>query len=456
MKHVIFFLVLFCSFALKAQTVVRIQTFDKKYGDPVSQVLVSMEIGDNIEKKYTNKNGETFFTITSPDSVRFSFEHVSFQAINPVPIRKYSTTKKDTITHFVRMYIVKERELDVVKVYPVGRPDTVFGSKRLSVSDFEFLANGNMLLLTYPKNIKKGTELLIYDGFQVRGEVPIEGKGTELIRDYRGNPHVVTENTVYGLYLEGERIQLGQVDKGYYFKYIAPIVDTTHTKYFFSNYNPDIPTFDYFTYDLIDSSYQKIAKITDDLMLELYRSEYKWVDVRTKLWAREKERETGIDKEIWVGASYFTQSIYYKELYAPLFRKNDTIILFDHYKNWLFRFSNTGELIDSIAIYHHIQPKETGWKENILQDQLTGEIYMYYEKDGKSSLRLFDINTGKVGAQIPLSFKYVDKVLIRQNFVYYTYRPFESMSKKFLYRERLPFDFLIQNVNNDKIISKEK
>ncbi|MFN6075721.1 MAG: hypothetical protein ACK46Y_09145, partial [Fluviicola sp.] len=328
-------------------------------------------------------------------------------------------------------------------------------SKRLSVSDFEFLANGNMLLLTYPKNIKKGTELLIYDGFQVRGEVPIEGKGTELIRDYRGNPHLITENTVFGLYLEGERIQLGQVDKGYYFKYIAPIVDTTHTKYFFSNYNPDIPTFDYFTYDLIDSSYQKIAKITDDLMMELYRSEYKWVDVRTKLWAREKERETGIDKEIWVGASYFTQSIYYKELYAPLFRKNDTIILFDHYQNWLYRFSETGELFDSIAIYHHIQPKETGWKENILQDQLTGEIYMYYEKDGKSSLRLFDINTGKVGAQIPLSFKYVEKVLIRQNFVYYTYRPFESVSKKFLYRERLPFDFLIQNVNNDKIISKE-
>jgi hypothetical protein len=189
--------------------------------------------------------------------------------------------------------------------------------------------------------------------------------------------------------------------------------------------------------------------------MELYRSEYKWVDVRTKLWAREKERETGIDKEIWVGASYFTQSIYYKELYAPLFRKNDTIILFDHYQNWLYRFSETGELFDSIAIYHHIQPKETGWKENILQDQLTGEIYMYYEKDGKSSLRLFDINTGKVGAQIPLSFKYVEKVLIRQNFVYYTYRPFESVSKKFLYRERLPFDFLIQNVNNDKIISKE-
>lgn len=36
-------------------------------------------------------------------------------------------------------------------------------------------------------------------------------------------------------------------------------------------------------------------------MMELYRSEFKYVDVRTKLWAMDKEHETGIDKEIWVG-----------------------------------------------------------------------------------------------------------------------------------------------------------
>ena len=60
-------------------------------------------------------------------------------------------------------------------------------------------------------------------------------------------------------------------------------------------------------------------------MMELYTSEYKWMDVRTKLWAKNKEIETGIAAEVWVGANYFTQSLYYEEAYAPMFHRNDSI-----------------------------------------------------------------------------------------------------------------------------------
>ena len=173
--------------------------------------------------------------------------------------------------------------------------------------------------------------------------------------------------------------------------YIAPIVDTSVSKYYFSNYNPDFPAFDYFTYDLDDSSYRKIAQVEDELMMELYRSEYKWVDVRTKLWAKDMENETGIDAEIWVGASYFTQSIYYKELYAPLFKRNDTLFLFDHYKNLLFRFNEMGDVMDSIPIFYHLQPKQTGWKKLLLQDQTTGQVYVVYEKVGQYYLQRLDL-----------------------------------------------------------------
>ncbi len=453
MKLFLFLLLILSAKISFAQTVVRIITLDQKYKDPIWQVLVHLESNDYSDKKYTTKSGEVFFTIKTKDSVSFRFEHVVYQAVKLPAKRIYRSNASDTISFSVRMIVVKDRELDEIEVKPIGKPDTVYGSKRLSVSDFEFLSNGQMALLTYPKNLKKGTELLLFDNEDVIGEISLEENGVELIRDFRGNPHVVTENSVYGLTTLNDQIQVGKIDKPYFFKYIAPIVDTSISKYFFTTFNPDYPAFEYYTYDLIDCSYQKIAKITDDLMMELYRSEYKWVDIRTKLWARTKERETGIDKEIWVGANYFTQSIYYKELYAPLFLKNDTLFVFDHYKNWLYRYSSSGELMDSIAIYHHIQPKETGWKENIIQDQLTGELYMYYEKDGKVSLRLFNTSNGSVGNQISLTFKYADKVLVRQNFVYYIYRPFESVSKKYLYRERLPFDFKTneQRINEIKI-----
>lgn len=376
--------------------------------------------------------------VSTNDSVTFAFDHVAYTALNE-PVKKiYKGTMGDTLLLVIKMNFNKTREIEEVIIKPAGVPDTVFQSQRVSVQDFEFLQDGNMLLLTYPKNMRKETELVVYNGSELKGEIPLQEKGLEIIRDYRGNPHVVTEKSVFGIVAKNNAIEIGQLDKAYYMTYIAPIVDTTVTKYFFSNFNNSYPAFDYFTFDLVDSTYRKIAKIEDEFMMELYRSEYKWVDVRTKLWAKEKEHETGIDAEIWVGANYFTQSIYYKELYAPMFERNDSIFVFDHYKNWMFRYSKAGDLLDSLPIYYHLQPKQTGWKKQLIQDQTTGQIYLVFEKAGIVSLRRLDVASGKLEETIPLSFKYCDKILIRGNSVYYTYRPFESAQKKFLYRERLP------------------
>jgi hypothetical protein len=173
-------------------------------------------------------------------------------------------------------------------------------------------------------------------------------------------------------------------------------------------------------------------------MMELYRSEYKWVDVRTKLWAKEQEMKTGIDKEIWVGANYFTQSIYYKELYAPMFKKNDSIFVFDYYKDKLFTFNLKGEKVDSVAIFHHYEPKKTGWRRNLIQDKETGKIYAFFEKDGFCSLRLINTKTGLYDSNIVFEHKYIDKIAVSDGMAYYIYRPFESAQKKFLYETKLP------------------
>ncbi len=182
--------------------------------------------------------------------------------------------------------------------------------------------------------------------------------------------------------------------------------------------------------------------VEDKLMMELYRSEYKWVDVRTKLWAKNKELATGIDAEIWVGANYFTQSIYYKELYAPLFHRNDSLFVFDYYKDMLYTYDRTGEALDSIGIYHHYNPRSSGWKKQLLQDRKTGEIYAVFDRAGYSYLGRVNTRSGIISEQVKLKYRYVDKIQVHGNFVYYIYRPFESAQKRYLYRERLPYEFV--------------
>ncbi len=420
-----------------AQTVVTLRIVDDftKQGIPVVRVTMN-ENSPYSKDQFTANNGKTSFIVATDDSISFHFYHPNYELADSLIKQRFAGNIDDTTTLLVRMNLVKFNEIPEVVIKPFGKPDTVFQSKRVSVHDFEFLKNGNILLLTYPKNMHKETELLVYDGATVLTQLNLPNKGTELIRDFKGNPHVVSDKNVFGIIVDSAAIQIQQLDKVYFMTYIAPIVDTSITNYYFSNFNPIYPAFDYFSFDQWDETYKKILKIEDKLMMELYRSEYKWADIRTKLWAKEKENETGIDAEIWVGANYFTQSIYYKQLYAPLFVYNDTVLVFDHYKNWMYRFSRVGNMIDSLPIYFHLQPKQTGWKKQLIQDQVTGQIYLLFDNAGWMSLKRFDVKTGKIAETIPLSFRYADKILIRDNSVYYTYRPFETAQKKFLYKER--------------------
>ncbi|MCC6702987.1 MAG: hypothetical protein IT221_15760 [Fluviicola sp.] len=449
MKFVLFILAQFFVLTAFTQVVLKVETIDKQTKDQLSHVGVVFEV-NAIQSRtfYTNREGIAYLQIPNNEVVALSFEHFAYEVIDAPDPKVYQGKTGDTLTVLVKMRFIKSTSIGEVVIKPAGVPDTVFQSLRVSVQDFDFLPNGQLLLLAYPKNMRKGTELLLYDGFEVKSEIPLKEKGLEIIRDYRGNPHVVSDKSVNGILMSDNRIQIAQLDKAYYMTYIAPIVDTTVTKYFFSNFSDVYPAFEYFTFDLVDSTYRKIAKIEDELMMELYRSEYKWVDVRTKLWARQKEMETGVDAEIWVGANYFTQSVYYKELYAPMFERNDSVFVFDHYKNWLFRYTKQGELMDSLPIYHHLQAKQTGWKKQIIQDQTTGQIYLVYEKAGKVNLRRFDVASGKLEESIPLYFKYPENILIRSNTVYYSYRPFESAQKKFLYQEKLPIKYPTSLVNN--------
>ncbi|MCF8410811.1 MAG: hypothetical protein K9G31_05885, partial [Crocinitomicaceae bacterium] len=250
---------------------------------------------------------------------------------------------------------------------------------------------------------------------------------------------VLCENEIFTLVSQKKTLFLASIEKDYFIKYIAPIVDTNRMKMYLNNFNEVYPAFDYFTFDKLDSSYRKLMHIEDEFMMELYKSEYKWMDVRTKLWAKNKEIESGIEAEVWVGASYFTQSLYYQEAYAPLFHRNDSLFIFDYAHDQLCIYSSYGEALKTVPIYHHYNPNRSGWKKQIIQDKVTGALYAIFEMNGFSYLGLIDILTGKISNKVKLAFKYVDKIRVNNNFVYYVYRPYESTQKKYLYKEQLPY-----------------
>ncbi len=456
LKRFFLWVLFFTSFSGNTQ-ILSVKVIDNKSGESIPNAALTISLRsekfDTVFIGNSQLNGMKNFhlkpTATGKINLTTLCSHPLYESFQ----KNYQISVLDTIKLTILMNPMKMRDLKEVVVKAPGVPDTVFQSDRLSVADFEVQNNGNILLLAYPKQLNKGSELLLFDGKNILTSFQVNDRAQYLLRDYLGNSHVVCDENTFGIYYNGKDIQIAQIPKDYFFKYLAPIVDTTVSKLYFSNYNKDFPAFNYFAMDKTDSTYKAILHIEDDFMMELYRSEYKWMDVRTKLWAKNKEIETGIDKEIWVGANYFTQSIYYKEVYAPMFQRNDSVFVFNYPKDKLEIFDKNGNKLDSIAIFHHYHAKQTGWKRQLIQDHGTGAIYAVFERTGNTFLGLVDVKTGHIEEKVKLNFRYVDKIRVHNNFVYYVYRPFESIQKKFLYKERLPYSFELNPVHQGTEIS---
>lgn len=419
------------------QTHIQIEIKSTKTSLPIEGVTVSiLQSSKFLKIDKSDKDGQFSAVIIVSGKVKLSCVEEGYETFE----RTFEIVG-DSMRFIIEMRPERVQEVKEVVIKAPGAVDTVFHSSRLSVEDFEVLDNGNLILLTYPKRLAKGSEIQLYDGYKVLNSFAVPGRADHLEKDYRSNVHVVCKDRVLTVLPEKSNIQIAQLEKDYFHRYIAPILDTNGNELYFTDFASNYPEFSLWKYDQVDSIYDKFRTIRDELMMELYRAEYKWVDVRTKLWAKNLEYETGIDAEIWVGANYFTQSVFYKELYSPFFKVKDELFVFDYYSEKLYRHDVSGELKDSVDIDHHLNKKETGWKSHLIQDKANGNVYAWYEKAGTSYLGKVNLTTGEIRELYQLNFKYLEKIEVHNNAVYYVYRPFESPQKKFLYKERLPKDF---------------
>lgn len=419
-----------------AQHQIRISCIDRNTLEPIPNVNLTITGGDTIQTRKSNHVGNSH--VAWSDVINLLIVSAVHPMYEPMSYRQQVIRNSmDTIFIKLIMKPIKSQSMNQVVVKAPGIPDTVFNSTEFHVADFEVTEHGDYLLLVYPKRTGHNNAILWYDGSKVKDSVSVNGIGINLIKDYRDNIHVVCQEEVYHVSTDFDSLRLFNIPKNYFLDYILPIVDSTTSKLFFSNFNSYYPAFDYFSFDQVDSSYRKIIHIEDALMMELYRSEYKWVDVRTRLWAKQKEIETGVDAQIWVGANYFTQSIYYKVPFAPLFKIQDSIYVLDFQSDLLSVYNEFGESERTIPLLFHYHKDKTGWKRIILKDQATQSLYAVFEKDGISVLGKIDLHTGAICAKHRIHHKYVEKIRIHNGYAYYIYRPFESIQKRFLYKERL-------------------
>jgi hypothetical protein len=429
----ILFLSIFWAFYSQSQPVLFIsgQVLDLE-NFPIPNVTVSFK--NKLTK--TSENGNFLIPVNEIKSIDIDFNHSGFKKYKlSVSSRKLRRNVNDTLfLPSINLYNLLLDEFSVI----ANKIDTVYGSDRFSVEDFEMVNDGQMLLLSYEKTLRKESKILLLDkNQQLLHTHVVPGQSIRLFKDYSGQSYVITIDKVFQINVSNiNRIELNAINNDVFYDYCYRIIDTISDDYLYSNFNELYPAIKFYSSSKIDSTHSLIKEVKDDFMMELYRAQYKYVSGRDKLWAYRKEQQTGIDKEIWVGASVFTNDILYKPIYAPLFVKNDSIYLFDHYQNYIYSYNSAIELLDSIPITYHLKSKNEKWSQPLIQDEKEKDIFVLFNSGGFYIIKKID--KGKVNRGFKLTNRYVENMKIYDGYVYYVYRPYESIQKKFIYKEKIP------------------
>jgi len=379
-----------------------------------------------------------FALIISNQETNLIFSHVGYKP-KKITVNKSSLKKakngKLSLAVTLEIKTLKEKV-----IYAKEKPETVFSSETTSIADYEFIGN-HLVVLAYEKSLKKdGFLQLASKDNTLISQTKTPEKPQRLFKDFENRLYLITEFKVYTISIFQNEFRLRPVDKDNFFRFTSRIIDTTSSHFLYSDYNPNYPAFNYYSQKLADTNTKTIHRVENKFMMDLYRAEYKYAPNKEKLWAYRQELITGIDKEIWIGAANFTQSIYYEPLYAPLFVNNDTTLIFDHYSDYLFKVDNNFNKIDSIPIFYHKKKEKKNWEQPLIKDKEEHKLYVLFLKNGYYFLKPINLNNGTTSVSFKLANKYVENVKVENGFAYYIYRPFESSQKKYLYREIIRTD----------------
>lgn len=383
----------------------------------------------------TDKDGN--FSISLPDKPAYKllFTHVSYESF----FKELRVKERDSIFVEIKMK-ARVVTLPDVPVYAVNKPETLVGKPNYSVFDFDFYED-KLLLLTAERSLNNAEiRLADYNGkiLSTYHLPKSAGEAKKFFHDYEGYTDIICADSIFRLDVMNSDLFIMTLPQHVFRKYIDPVSDTAFSKFYFDNNWEKYPAFSHFTMEQGDSMAQVLKSISNAQLLEMYNFELYFLPSRAQLEARRIADYYKTDVHIVAALmSGFTQSMYYDPLYAPLFILKDTVCIFNHHNDHLYHYDKNNKLIDSVNISYHHPKNWRHWKKQLFVDEPENKVYALFSKDSHRYLKEINFQTGQEVRTYKLKNHSADKIKIKDGYVYYVYRPFDSTQEKFLYREKI-------------------
>jgi hypothetical protein len=399
---------------------------------------------DDAQHRTTDGEGKAEVPWDGRSSVVVRFEHVSYRTLE-VHIDEAAQEEGPWVVRLVP----SDHQLGTVTVGRV-RPEVVFERPDLHAADL-LINDEGLWVLAYEhprmlraqadasKEILRDVRLVLLDtAFNEVASCPVPEDVFGLRHDLRND--VVIEGAVhaFGVGRRGKDIALRPFGLDELRHSVLPWTDSIPGWVIGSNADPTYPELDHLAFDPRRDSTRRICSVVDTFMMDLFRSEYKYMKGPDKVVAMNLAAQLGVDKETVAGyMSGFSHNIWYRPMYAPLFVVGDTMLVFDNVRGRMRKFTRSFKAMGEVPLPYHAKTEGRYWSGRLIQDRATEQVYALFRKYGTTWLRAIDPVSGALGAPFRLANSYPDRVQVHAGKVYYIWRPYGSLQKRTIYRETL-------------------
>lgn len=345
------------------------------------------------------------------------------------PIRQGDTLKLEIILEG------KETELEEVTIN-ASKIIWAYDKKHTHIIDFALF--DNEMLLVCKENHKYFLRRLDSIGRKIV-DLEIKKNPVGLYGDCTGGTHLVYADSIFEV--KFIRNSIGMLSGNSYaetMRILGPCIISSPDNIIVKRMGPHNKLIEYDKIDwntkkpslLYITSDQKTMRELDEFVL---RNEIA-TELSNKSFKMGNQPDKPSEREKFQNQQFYKQ-ILQKPLYAPIFEINDSVFVFDHFKDSAIVFTLSGKYVRSYQFsYHYFE----NWKNELMINEEKTKLFAKYENDGLVTLRQIDPSTGKVvNLDILDKHIYPINIQIRGSFAYYIYKHYLDNSIHYLYKQPL-------------------
>ncbi len=288
-----------------------------------------------------------------------------------------------------------------------------------AVNDFEIFGQ-HLLMLVYDYNFSKEKNpwLVLINSNGDTICKTFTGKDGSFFKDCTGQIHLLTQNEAWQIFISNNSITLAHPSEiSAFTKAMEPCIASIGSNYFLKKYSHGQQVLNYIIASTVDSSYENMRIIADNAGLKMLVS-------RNRFFAMGANPPTDADLR-------FEEMCFTGPVFAPLYKLGKNILIFNFVDSKLEFYSEQGIHQKDIPINFHKNPC---WKEEIISDERCEKVYSLFIRDGISTLREINLENGKLMQAIKIpKFKFIEKLKVNDNKLFFLYRKTSSEELKAIY-----------------------